>query len=564
MGFITLPSRMKQKLPLLVPFLFTIFLVNRAFSQESTEKKFDLGELHGNFQVDAQLYNPDSAIGAPPVPEKLRSNIFGNFIYTRKLGPGSFIAGVRYEAYLPALLGFDSRYAGVGLPYRFIQYQWEGLDVTVGNFYDQFGSGMVFRSFEERNLGYDNAMDGLRVKYTLFKGIHLKGIIGLQRFFMTKGPGLVRGFDGEIDLNETFKFMNQSKFKMSLGGSFVSKYQSDQDPVYKLPENVGMYGIRANIQYGGFTLNGEYVHKVNDPSTANNFIYRKGEALLLNAGFSVKNFGIALSAKRVDNMNFRSDRTATGNNLSINFLPALTRQHTYNLAATIYPYATQPNGEMAGQVDVNYTFPRGTALGGKYGTTLLFNYSIVNGLDTVQRNDGYGYDSPFFKIGRKPYWHDFNFQIDKKVSKEFKFSLMYMNFLYDKDVVQGLAGYGVITGHIGVLDMTLRLPKSNTLHWELQGLYADKQKDFGHWVTGLIEFNYHSKFFVAVQDQWNVGNKDSEKRIHYLTGSAGYTLKTTRITLTYGRQRAGIFCVGGVCRTVPASNGLSLSITSNF
>ena len=139
-----------------------------------------------------------------------------------------------------------------------------------------------------------------------------------------------------------------------------------------------------------------------------------------------------------------------------------------------------------------------------------------------------------------------------------------MNFLYDKDVVQGLAGYGVITGHIGVLDMTLRLPKSNTLHWELQGLYADKQKDFGHWVTGLIEFNYHSKFFVAVQDQWNVGNKDSEKRIHYLTGSAGYTLKTTRITLTYGRQRAGIFCVGGVCRTVPASNGLSLSITSNF
>jgi len=115
-----------------------------------------------------------------------------------------------------------------------------------------------------------------------------------------------------------------------------------------------------------------------------------------------------------------------------------------------------------------------------------------------------------------------------------------------------------------VLDMTLRLPKSNTLHWELQGLYAEKQKDFGHWVTGLVEFNYHSKFFIAVQDQWNAGNKDSDKRIHYLTGSAGYTLKTTRITLTYGRQRAGIFCVGGVCRTVPASNGLSLSITSNF
>ena len=35
--------------------------------------------------------------------------------------------------------------------------------MTVGNFYDQFGSGLVFRSYEERNLGIDNAMDGFRL-----------------------------------------------------------------------------------------------------------------------------------------------------------------------------------------------------------------------------------------------------------------------------------------------------------------------------------------------------------------------------------------------------------------
>lgn len=63
----------------------------------------DYGELHGNFQIDAQYYNPDSAIGAPPVPEKMRMNSFVNLIYTR----GKVTAGVRYESYLNTILGFD-------------------------------------------------------------------------------------------------------------------------------------------------------------------------------------------------------------------------------------------------------------------------------------------------------------------------------------------------------------------------------------------------------------------------------------------------------------------------
>jgi len=49
--------------------------------------------------------------------------------------------------------------------------------VTVGNYYEQFGSGMIFRSYEERGLGYDNAMDGVRIKYVPYKGVYLKGVL---------------------------------------------------------------------------------------------------------------------------------------------------------------------------------------------------------------------------------------------------------------------------------------------------------------------------------------------------------------------------------------------------
>ena len=34
--------------------------------------------------------------------------------------------------------------------------------------------------------------------------------------------------------------------------------------------------------------------------------------------------------------------------------------------------------------------------------------------------------------------------------------------------------------------------------------------------------------------------------------------------LGYGKQREGLLCIGGVCRQVPASNGLTFSLTTSF
>ncbi len=39
---------------------------------------------------------------------------------------------------------------------------------------------------------------------------------------------------------------------------------------------------------------------------------------------------------------------------------------------------------------------------------------------------------------------------------------------------------------------------------------------------------------------------------------------STRIAVGYGKKRAGIFCVGGVCKEVPSSNGFNLTISSSF
>lgn len=142
--------------------------------------------INGNFEINAQYYQPDEAIGAPEVPEEFLSNSFLNLNYVN----GNIRAGLRYEAYLNPLLGFDARYKGSGIPFRYAGYTYEGLDVTVGNFYDQFGNGLIFRSYEERALGIDNAIDGIRVGYQPVKGIYIKGLTGKQRDFLSLVPVL--------------------------------------------------------------------------------------------------------------------------------------------------------------------------------------------------------------------------------------------------------------------------------------------------------------------------------------------------------------------------------------
>ncbi len=519
------------------------------------------GQIHGNFQIDAQYYNPDSAIGAPAVPEKALSNGWGALTYTN----GHFSAGMRYESYQNVMQGFDPRFKGAGIPYRFFTYDNEKLEVTVGNSYDQFGSGLVFRSYEDRGLGFDNSIDGLRVRYSPYKGIYLKGIWGHQRSFFTYGAGIVRGFDGEVNLNELFAGkMDSCKTQFILGGSFVSKYQQDQDPLLVLPLNVGASAGRISIIRGRVNFSAEYAHKINDPTLANGYIYKDGSALLVSATYARKGLGISLAAKRIDNFGFRSERNATGNALLINYLPALTKQHTYMLAA-YYPYATQPNGEVGWQAEVAYKVKKGTPLGGKYGMDVTFNYSAAWMPDTTNLNDlagpRKGYTSSWTSISDSLFFQDINIEIFKKFSPKVKATFLYANIGYNKNVIEGKINYPIIRTHIAVVDVIWKVNSKFTLRSDLEHMYT--KDDLGSWAAIIEEFTFGEHFFCAVTDQYNYGNKYGAQ-VHYLSVQGGYIRGTNRITLGYGKQRAGIFCVGGVCRFVPASNGFSLNITSSF
>ncbi|MBX7093507.1 MAG: hypothetical protein K1X56_02215 [Flavobacteriales bacterium] len=530
----------------------------------SIQAQSNFGQVSGNFGLDAQYYFADSLINAKEVQEKTRMNSFANINYSL----GKFKAGFRYEAYLKPLQGFLPGWEGQGVMYRYAQFTEDKFDITVGGFYEQFGSGMILRTYEERALGYDNMLDGIRVKFNPYKGIYLKGIYGKQRLFWELAPGIVRGADAEIIVNEVLdSLMANSKTRVIIGGSFVSKYQDPTDVNYIMPANVGSFAARMNLIRDKWNLSAEYVHKVNDPSNDNGYIYKDGQGLLIQTNYATKGFGVSLSAKYIDNMSYRSNRYEGFTNVFINYNPALTRPHTYNLAATLYPYACQPNGEVAFQADVSYKFKKGSLLGGKYGASVAVNFSSANGLDSTKynpENDSArkSYTAKFFMPGANKYFRDFNVEFKKKVSDKFKFTLMYAYFEYDMEVVQNLIGKGTIYSHIGVAELNYKVNKRNNLRMELQHLYTKQDK--GSWATALLEYTYSPSWFVAVLDQYNYGNPDEHHQLHYPYFTLGYINNSSRISIGYGKQRQGLFCVGGVCRAVPASNGFIISITSSF
>lgn len=545
--------------------VFFIFIAIQSSAQENPQN--NEGQLHGNFQADIQYYNKDSSIGAPIVPEKLLMNSYANFNYSR----GKFAAGVRFEGYMNTLQGFPNeggKNNGFGVPIRWAIYKADELEITVGNYYDQFGSGLIFRSYEDKNLGYDNAMDGVKLKYEPFRGIALKGIIGYQRLYFEKGPGIVRGVDGEINLNEAISFLSTKLTQIIFGGSFVSKYQKDEDPIYKLPENVGAFAGRMNITHGKVAVSAEYAYKINDPSGDNNFIYKPGEGLIFNASYSQKGLGILFSAKRLDNMSFRSDRNANLNNLSINYLPSITKTHTYNLAA-MYPYATQPNGELGAQAEVMYKIPKESLFGGRYGTGINVGFSRANNIKKIALNDTIGigergtdgYKSDWFDVGDEIFFQDFNIEINKKFTDKISTIITYQNLIYNYDILRGTSGHGSVYSDVVIVDFTYKFRSDYSLRTELQHMYT--KQDQRNWAMGLMEFTIPNWFFT-VFDQWNYGNEDANKRIHYFSAGFGYIKNANRIQITYGKQREGIMCVGGVCRAVPASNGVMVSISSTF
>lgn len=561
---------MKRFLPLLIlPLVFSSAL----FAQEEGKGV----SFHGSVQTDMLVPQVDSVIGATNYAGSFLSNTYVDL----SLSSTYVTAGARLELLHKPLPGFEDAFAGGGIPNVFVTGKYKWFEMTVGNVYDQFGSGLIFRAYEDRPLGIDNSLRGARIVLRPYKGINLKMLGGMQRkyfnynaenyFGFNYNLGAVMGGDLELNIDEWSKVMQEGNYRLLIGASYVSKYDPDEviqpDPMHRLnlPQFVGAGDVRVRFQKGGWNALVEYAYKANDPCNDNGYIYKPGSTALVSLAYSQKGMSFLVQAKRSDNMNFRSDRNASGSAGYINHMPAFSMTHTYMLAA-FYPYATQMQGEWAFQAEARYTFKRKTPMGGKYGTSFKLNGTYIRGLKTVEveKVNGSlqgtnGYTSPFFGMGDETYYLDAHIEFQKKFSKKVSMTAMYMYQQYNQKVVEGHGHNGdIVKSHIIVADVKYR--PIDEVGMRLEAQYLHTRQDRGSWVYALYELSLFQQCMIEISDLWNIG----ETNQHYYKVSATYNWGAHRIQLGYGRTRAGYNCSGGVCRYVPASKGLSLSYYVNF
>lgn len=522
-------------------FLFCIY--TSLYAQESGS--LIKGHFNGSFENYSQYYFRDSAIGASVPPDRVGANSFLKLDYNN----GRFSAGVQMESYMPALLGFFPVFVEPQskIVNKYFKYSGDKFSIQVGDFYEQFGSGMIFRAFENRQIGINNALEGVSIYAEPLKFMKVKAVYGRARRLFDYSKSLTRGLDADIDINSILH-KPDSKLSASLGGSYVGKYQVYTGPADNFPNIANSYAGRFEINHPDFSLDAEYVTKSADPNLLNNYSLDKGRSLQINGSFNRNNFGVSASFRSLYNMNFVNDRNEEFISLApVNFVPALTKQHDL-LTSNIYVYAAQLRGETGFQADLYYHLTPGSKLGGKYGMQIAANFSRYAGLNA--QND-------ILAPGKEKYFSDANIEIKKKWSRKWETTFMAQQIFYNSSVIRVASDANVVANVFAIGALYKWAPKKS-VRIKVEHLATDT--DDKNWASALAEFSFSSPYQFFISDLYNYGKTNN----HYYNVGASVTKKATRFSLSFGKQRPGLFCVGGICRFVPAAYGFTASLTSSF
>ena len=543
-----------------------------AQNQDDEEKKKDWGTLTGGFESIVQWYNDDTGLGKFAEDEHVRSNNYLKLDYNY----GNWFAGIQVESYAPMpLLNYSPKLDDSGIAQYYAMYKTRKLEITAGYFYEQFGSGLILRGWENRPLGINNSFRGGRVKYNPSNSLSFTGMYARQRDGFEVSEGEIFAFNSEIDLTNLFKLETSS---LSAGFSYVGRKEDIPQEFQNTGFDEMTNAFSARLDYSGnsFYSGVEYITKsedaiVNSQRFIENFS-EPGSALLVNFGYSQKGLGIDATFRRLENMNFFSEREASGNVFNeniMNYLPGLTKQHDY-LLTNIYVYQAQPAisvpdpsllkyGEIGGQIDVFYQFKKGTPIGGKYGTKIAVNAAYWAGLKGEFNFTDRDAEVEYFGFGQK-YFTEYSLEVRKKWNRKWQSIFYYVNQYYNQRFITDQRGE--VNSNIAVAETTYRINSKRSVRLELQHLWTPD--DNKNWAGATLELNVTPRLSFYLNDIYNYGNDVEDEQIHFYNVGGSYARGATRFAVNYGRQRGGLVCVGGVCRFVPQSTGVTFNITTAF
>ncbi|MBI1305157.1 MAG: hypothetical protein GC181_00930 [Bacteroidetes bacterium] len=545
------------KSPLLAVILF--FTTN-AFAQNK-------GVLSGNFQSNFSVFVRDSAIGAYEPPQynsdisSAEAWLFLNYQI------GDFNIAARYDLFNNSnLLNPTGSFSGHGLGFWQVKKKIDKLTLTVGSFYDQFGSGLIFRSYENRLIGIDYAVEGVHARYDISPSFYVKAFTGNQKGSQSNRFGTSEDIIKGINSEKIF-YLKEGKGQFTLGASAFNRTLSKNsmneiateinsydlgdrfDPKY----NVYAYSGYVTATFGDFTGNFEYNGKSKEAQRdeQQKLVLKPGNILLGTLSYSKNKLGkekhggigINLQYRRIDHYQLKINPNVQLLNGLLTYQPSMSRQATYRLLAR-YTAAAQDYGEEAYQANVIWTIGK--------GKTLNLNYSHITGL-----------------TGKKLY-HEYFMMYEHKFGWKFKTKVGLQSIFYNQQVYQAKdTSYHNVKTVTPFCEFTYKVTRRNSLRFECQ--YLMTKQDLGSFVNAILELNMSPHYSFALSDMVNVdpvrhseGAIIGNNIIHYWTVFSKFNINTTSFTLAYVKQVEGVNCTGGICRLEPAFSGVKFTLTTNF
>jgi hypothetical protein len=542
-------------------------------AQESDDKK-DKGEFSGNFQNTNQFYVNDSIIGTNTTQYKRELSSADAWLFLSYKLKG-FKFNLRYDVFNNSpLFNPSEAYTKSGIGMWSVSKDIDKFNITVGYFYDQFGTGMVFRAFEDRNLGLDFAINGARVIYTPSENTQIKAFTGLQKFRFDVRPEVIKGINIEhrIEVNENLNFqlgasgvnrtIDQGTMNTIVGTINNYELANRFIPTY----NVYLGNVYNTLSYKKFSLYTEYCQKSKEAifnPKLDRMELKDGRVYYTSLSFSTKGLGINAQYKRIESFSLRTSPLENLNLGMIAYLPSLTRQNTYRLLAR-YNAVVQELGENA--LGMEFTIKPQWAYFKKHQTTININTSVVTGKNDFDANRINPFD---FSTDTTRYFREHYIDVSHKFNKKFKAMVGFQYINYNQQLFeQKTKEYEYVTAKTYFGEITYKLTPTRSLRVEAQ--YLNTAQDLGDFINATVELNIAPHYSFSVGDMVNVNRvkrntaSSSDDLVHYWNVFGSYTYKTTRMTAGFIKQVEGVNCTGGVCRVEPAFSGVRVTLQTNF
>ena len=558
--------------------LIWVFTGSALIAQDA---KVDKGSFSGGFQNSSNIFIKDSLIGAIDIPQ-YDFQYFGaqswlDLGYTRS----GFDLGIRVDIFNNSnLLNPNQSYTANGIGRWHIGKKTEKFDFKIGYIYDQIGSGIIYRAYEQRALLIDNALVGARLTYRLNDNWNARIFTGQQRSLFTQLAPNMRGavIEGYIDL--TSEKEGAKLFTLAPGFGVVGKTLDDEtmegviDIVKTYQEvdrfiptfNSFAYSLHNTLTFGPISFYSEAAYKTptafNDPlafktnrdgsTSPGRFVRESGTVLYGSLSYAGNGLGVTIEGKRTENFEYRVDPNLQLIEGLINYIPPMNRQNTYRLTARYSP-ATQLLSEQAFQADVKYRWNK------KLITSANFSY-------ITDLNNNKLYQEIYTEVYYKP---NRTWQVKGGVQL----------LQYNQEVFESKTGAPLVETVTPYVDFLYKFTRKKSIRAELQflaigdDLKAGTRQDYGDWLFGLVEYSIAPHWTFGLSDMYNIGpgklsavdvERGERLSLHFPRVDVYYTYKASRFSLSYIKQVEGIVCNGGICRLEPAFSGINFTATSVF